>query len=74
MGKAYSATIKTSGGKSPIHYKARHLPAGIKLGRNTGALSGKPTKAGTVRVTFVVSDSSKPNQTASVTLTLKISK
>jgi hypothetical protein len=75
VGSAYSATLATSGGTSPISFAlidSTKLPAGLTLSK-TGAISGTPTTT-TTGDTFTVqaTDSSKTPQTAKVTLKLVV--
>lgn len=48
VGKSYSSTIPTTGGRSPYAYSVSpSLPSGLKLDAATGAISGIPTTPGT---------------------------
>jgi hypothetical protein len=49
------------------------LPAGLTLNTSTGAIGGTPSVAGTFALTFKVTDSGTPQQTASLNLTLIVS-
>jgi hypothetical protein len=70
-GKRYSARIVTTNGVSPKTYKLRgKAPRGLKFNTRTGVLSGKPTKAGTFRLTFEVTD--QLGAKAKTTLVLKV--
>jgi hypothetical protein len=73
--KKYAATLHASGGNRPVTFTVRSgkLPPGLKLARS-GAITGKPTKAGTYPITFVVTDSSQPKASASKRLTIKINR
>ncbi len=59
VGKAYKATVKTTGGVAPVKWKLLRgkLPRGIKFAKLTGTFVGKPKQAGTYRVTLQVTDS-----------------
>ncbi len=69
---SYSRTLTASGGATPyIWTKASGtLPPGLTLNRNTGKLSGKPTKAGTYTFTLKVTD--KNNVAATKAYTVKV--
>ena len=75
VGNAYSATLAASGGTAPYAWSLSSgaLPAGLSLNASSGALEGNPsaTVAG-VPLTFMVTDSSKPMQSSSVSLPLTI--
>ena len=57
-GRAYAFRFEAGGGLSPYRWKvvAGALPAGIRLGSRTGALTGTTHKTGTRRLTVQVSD------------------
>jgi hypothetical protein len=70
VGTAYSATLQASGGSPPYTWSITNgsLPAGISL-NPSGAISGTATVAvSNSAVTFLVTDSSNPAQTNSITL------
>src|ERR1700683_2568739 len=72
-----STTLEASGGVSPYTWalaSGSSLPAGLNLS-TAGVLSGTPAagSGGPYSLTFVVTDSSTPPQTAQATLTLSIS-
>ena len=71
-GKAFRAALKATGGVGPLTWKVTSgkFPAGIRLDRNTGVLSGKPRSAGTFRLTFTVTDTLGVTSKASYTLTV----
>jgi len=58
VGLAYSQTLTSSGGKSPLTWSiaAGALPAGLSLAGATGVISGTPTVAGTSNFTVQVVD------------------
>ena len=61
VGKKYSAFLRASGGAAPRTFimlggRPGVLPAGMKLNRRTGQLSGTPRKAGTYRLRLQVTD------------------
>jgi Putative Ig domain/Bacterial Ig-like domain (group 3) len=71
----YSTRLEAAGGIAPYTWKKTGgaLPKGLHLGAK-GVLSGKPTEAGTFSITVTVTDHTKKvHQTASATLTLKVS-
>ena len=72
---AYSQTLRASGGSGAYTWQltAGTLPAGLTLTASTGLISGTPTTAvNATPLTFKVTDSSSPAQTASVSLNLTI--
>lgn len=76
IGQSYLATLAATGGTPPYQWSLTggSLPGGVALGGSTGALSGTPTTvADHVSLTFEVSDSSTPAETASATLSLTVS-
>ena len=76
VGVVYIATLTASGGTSPYTWTltAGTLPAGLSLNGATGAISGTPTAAVSgAALTFKVTDSGNPAQSASAPLTLTIS-
>ena len=61
VNKSYAATIHVAGGKKPYTFAAlTALPPGLKLNAKTGAITGKPTKAGHYTVLIKVTDAAKP--------------
>ncbi|MGW0765437.1 Ig domain-containing protein [Streptomyces sp. NPDC002676] len=71
LNESYSTAVKASGGKAPYTYTAATaLPPGLTLNRTTGAITGKPTKAGSYTFMLAVADSTSPTH---ATLTVKIS-
>ncbi len=72
---AYSATLVASGGIAPYHWtlSSGTLPSGITLDESAGTLSGTPNgEAGAGTLTFEVTDSSSPAETASASLSLAV--
>ena len=67
VGVSYRGQIVASGGAAPYKYKATGLPGGLSISSSTGAISGTPTAAGTVRATITVTDSSRPTESATST-------
>jgi hypothetical protein len=58
VNQAYSATINVSGGTSPYTFTAETaLPAGLTLNKQTGVISGTPTKKGTYTFMVKIADS-----------------
>ncbi|MCR6656840.1 MAG: putative Ig domain-containing protein [Opitutus sp.] len=55
---------------SPTSFKATGLPAGLKLDKKTGVISGRPTKKGTFSVKL--SATNKDGKTGKLTLKLKV--
>ena len=58
VGKRYDAKVATSGGVKPAIWRivVGPLPRGVRFDRNTGALSGIPTRPGRYRLTFEATD------------------
>ncbi|RKY14349.1 MAG: hypothetical protein DRP82_04210, partial [Planctomycetota bacterium] len=73
-GVSYSATIEAAGGTTPYTWAVSGLPSGLSWSQvgDTVEISGTPDSgtAGTYSVDVTVTDSSSPNQSASVTLQL----
>jgi len=70
---AYSANLTASGGTTPYSWSlvSGTLPAGLALNTGTGAITGTPTTAvSSAALTFRVTDSGSPAQSATVALTL----
>ena len=76
MNSAYSAPVTAAGGKTPYTFSLAAgsvLPSGLSLNPSTGVISGTPTvTVSNLSLTFVVTDSSAPVQTATKTLSLTI--
>lgn len=73
-GGAYTASISATGGTTPYTFTATGLPSGLSIGSSSGSISGTPAQntVGTSVVSFAVSDSSQPPQTATAKLNLAI--
>lgn len=73
VGVAYSQTLTATGGTTPYTYSltAGNLPDGLSLSPG-GVISGTPTKPGASSFTVTATDSSSPQQTASLPLTLLV--
>jgi large repetitive protein len=58
VGHAYRAKVKTTGGVGPVTLTvvSGRFPTGVRLNVNTGALAGKPRKAGVYRITIEARD------------------
>jgi hypothetical protein len=75
VGVAYSQTLTAIGGQTPYTWSLTSgaLPNGLTLGTSTGVIGGTPTAtASNLSLTFRVTDSSTPPQTATAALTLTI--
>jgi hypothetical protein len=75
LGVPYSQTLAAIGGTGPYTWQLTSgtLPAGLTLNAATGVVAGTPTALATATpLTFKVTDSSTPSQTATVALTLTI--
>ena len=71
----YMQTLTSTGGTGNLSWSLTGgtLPAGLSLNTLTGAISGTPTLPATnTPLTFQVTDSSSPPETASATLPLTI--
>lgn len=76
VGTAYSATLIANGGSTPYAWRITSgtLPSGLSLNSSTGLISGNPTVGmNATPLTFLVTDSSSPSQTASVNFMITIS-
>lgn len=74
VGQSYlTTTFKTAGGKNPEKWSVTSgsLPPGLTFS-TAGALSGKPTLAGTYTFTIQATDSSKPANLATLALTVTV--
>jgi hypothetical protein len=73
LGKKYAASLAAQGGNSPFTWGVTtgRLPTGLSLAKS-GAISGKPSKAGTFHVTVAATDSSAPTVSASRQFTITI--
>ncbi len=73
--QGYSTALNATGGNAPYAWSilSGALPAGISLASNTGFISGIPTVSNTSSLTFQVTDSSSPVQSATVKLSLTVS-
>lgn len=67
VGVPFSYTVTATGGSTS--YNATGLPAGLSLGDSTGAITGRPTVAGTSVVTLTADN---PTGTDSSTLTITV--
>jgi hypothetical protein len=75
VGTAFSAALVATGGTAPYTWSITSgaLPAGLALNASSGAITGTPTaSANATPLTFKVTDSSSPVQSASANLTLTI--
>ncbi|WP_425394880.1 putative Ig domain-containing protein [Actinospica robiniae] len=74
VGTAASLQISASDAAGgTLAYTATGLPAGLSINSSTGAISGKPTTAGTYSTTVVATDSTGPSGSASFTWTISAS-
>ena len=75
IGVPYSQTLTATGGTTPYSFQVTtgRLPAGLTLNVSTGQISGIPTESvyGGI-LTFRVTDTESPPQTATANLTLTI--
>jgi hypothetical protein len=66
----YNGSIKASGGTAPYTYAAPGLPKGLSCNASTGAITGKPTAAGSTTFTAHVKDSAGSQGTGTFTITV----
>ncbi|NPV89256.1 MAG: hypothetical protein HPY50_00590 [Firmicutes bacterium] len=74
-GEAYTATLEANGGTAPYTWDVAigedtGLPPGLELNAGSGEISGTPTRAGSYKISFEVTDSGENK--ADKTLSLKI--
>jgi hypothetical protein len=71
-GRPYEAKLATVGGVQPVTWKALsgRFPLGIRLGKKTGTLAGRPRRLGAFRVTLEARDAL--GATSRKTLTLLV--
>jgi hypothetical protein len=69
---AYSQTVQTSGGTSPVAFaiSSGALPAGLNLNASTGVVSGAPTTPGAYAFTVKVTDANSVTATQSYSGTI----
>ena len=74
LGVPYSQTLTATGGTGPYTWKvtAGRLPSWAALDSSTGAISGTPDAISGSFMTFQVTDSSTPAQTALASFTLNV--
>lgn len=61
-GVTYRFTVTAAGNPAP-YYLVRGLPAGLRLSRTTGAVTGTPTTRGTYNVTLIARNGIDPQST-----------
>jgi hypothetical protein len=73
VGTAYSQTLAATGGTTPYTWSvvSGSLPAGLSLS-TSGVISGTPTAAGPSSFTVQVADSSRPQMTATASLSITV--
>jgi hypothetical protein len=74
VGRTYKATVTATGGLAPLAFAEAGgtVPPGLKVDPASGAVSGKPTTAGTF--TFKVGVTDADGRTASVDLTVTVAR
>ena len=72
-GRAYRATFVFRGGVGPCTWRLANgrLPRGLRLDTTTGRLSGRPRRAGSYRVSVVVTDALGASSARSFRLTVR---
>ena len=73
-GKAYTATLVATGGKSPYEWAVTKgsLPNGLNLAKSTGVISGSPATPTAAPFSVTVTDSSKEKVTTKFTIKVKV--
>ena len=64
-------TVDASAGLLPASFTAKGLPAGLKLNRMTGVISGIPTKAGTFNVQVTAKRADGTTETYTIPITVQ---
>ncbi len=74
-GNGYTGGLQATGGTPPYHWAQTGgtLPAGLSFDQSSGAISGTPTLAGNYPLTFSVTDSAAPAQSATLSTSISIS-
>lgn len=76
VGVQYSQSLVAFGGTQPYNWTISpgtgSLPAGLRLNRKTGQISGTPKANGTSNFTVQVTDAGSPSQTSTETLAISI--
>ncbi|SKA99394.1 Putative Ig domain-containing protein [Prosthecobacter debontii] len=75
VGKAYSASLEAEAGQPDYTWTltAGTLPAGLQLNAEEGTLSGVPTEAGEVELTFTVTDAEESSVSKELNLIVSAS-
>src|SRR5207248_5352785 len=73
VGVAYDTTLAAAGGTLPYAWSIASgaLPPGLALG-SSGRIAGTPSNAGSFALTFQVSDSGAPTQSATGSFTISV--
>ena len=69
-GHRYRARVTAALGVAPYRWAAHHLPRGLRL--HAGVISGRPARAGRVRIRLTVTDAAHPASRATRRLTLNV--
>ena len=74
VGVPYSQALAATGGTGPYTWSVTfgRLPNGLSLNPSTGVISGTPTSSYGGFMTFLVTDSGSPAQTATAILTMTV--
>ena len=72
VGVSYSETLSASGGTSPFNWTVSSgtLPGGLTLGATSGAITGKPSTAGTSNFTVLLTDATGVTASKAFALTI----
>jgi hypothetical protein len=73
VGDSYSASLRTVGGRAPLSFalSGGKLPAGLKLNKKTGVVSGTPKADGTFRFRVTAKDALGQRSSERITLVVR---
>jgi hypothetical protein len=72
VGEAYTATLAASNSPTKFTLTSGSLPNGLTLNASTGAITGKPTKAGTFKFSVTASNSGGTSAAKALTITVSV--
>lgn len=70
VGVPFNGSLAASGGTPPYTYSIAYPPAGLNVNSSTGAITGKPSTAGTTQVSATVVDSAGVTAKAAATISI----